>query len=240
MPSFELLLPIGAIGLYLFDSLLLLYSNESLFVRQRRGWRVVTGSDLFVAGRRLCLPNPLTPHLPQFRVQWSERDSRQELESDSEMEKFLAALRPVQYLVLVLLVLLLALPVELLGFGTGMALLVLFAAFYIVILSALIYVYVRRRDLTLSGRAFAALAVDALACAPFALNLVRKVAMRRSLVGNPLTFAQHAFDAEEFARLVEGVCQRVVDEQQGEDDQSPRWMELEAFRQRLLQLTGPR
>jgi hypothetical protein len=239
MPSFELLLPMGAIGLYLYDSLLLLYANESLFVRHRRGWSVVAGSDLFVSGRRLCLPNPLTPHLPQFRVQWSERDGRQGLESASEVERFLAALRPAQYLVLVLLVLLLALPVELLCFGTGVALLVLFAAFYVVILSALVCVYVRRRDLTLTDRAFAALAVDVLACAPFGLNLVRKVSVRRSLAGNPLVFAQHAFDAEAFANLVDLVCQRVVEEQRREDDQSPRWLELEAFRQRLLGRTGP-
>ena len=33
MPSFEVWLPLGAIGLYLFDSTLLLYSNEFLLLR---------------------------------------------------------------------------------------------------------------------------------------------------------------------------------------------------------------
>ncbi len=233
MPPFEVLLPIGAIALYLFDSVLLLYSNEVLFVRSRRRWSFVMSSPLFVSGRRLCFVNPLTPAAAQFRVRWSENDTRQEEERIEAVQEFLAVLRPLQYLVTVLLTLLLALPVELYLFGTGLELLVLMACFYGVILVALVYIYLRRKALGLSGRSFAALAFDALACAPFAINLVRKLGMQRSLAGNPIDFAQRAFAAPAFAALIGAVSGRVSEEQQREYGQTSRWQELESYRQRL-------
>ena len=66
MPAFELLLPLGAIGLYLFDSSLLLYSNELLLLHRSRGWGFTEGSALLVvkrgpnAGSRFLLDRSLT------------------------------------------------------------------------------------------------------------------------------------------------------------------------------------
>jgi hypothetical protein len=236
MPAFELLLPVGAIGLYLFDSTLLLYSNELLLLRRTRGWSFAMSSPLMLGGRRLCLLNPFTPGVPTFRVRWSEADTRQEREPREELESFCAALRPVQYLVVVLWVLLLVLPVELILLGTGTELLALMVAFYVVILAALGYIGVRRRALCVSGRSFLALSFDALACAPFAVNLVRKLALRRSLAGNPIDFAHRSFDPGSFAALIGAVCGRVSEEQQREYGQTPRWAELEAYRKKLTAL----
>jgi hypothetical protein len=236
MPPLEVLLPLGACGLYLFDSVMLFYSNELLFLQARGGrWRFSAGSSRFILfGRAVCMPNPLMPNRPQFRVRWSDRDPRADREDLAEVERFTSALRPVQYLVLTLLLLLLALPVELIWFGTGVELLALFAAFYGVILVTLGCIYARRDDLRVSGKAFAMLCVDSLACAPFAINLVRKLSMRRSLAGNPIGFARNAFNPETFAELVRAVCGRVDDEQQREDKVAPRWGELQAYREGLL------
>lgn len=239
MPSFEVGLPVGAIGLYLFDSILLLYANEVLFMRRRGRWRFAVSSSLLLTGRRLCFVNPLLPAIPQFRVRWSEGDTRQEQEQLPELSAFLAALRPLQYLVTALWLLLLALPADVLLFGTGPELLALMAAFYLVILSALGYMYVRRAPLALSTKTLAALAFDALACAPFAINLVRKLSMHRSLAGNPLDFARRAFDAETFGALIHAISGRVVEEQLREFGQTARWLELERYRQRLAQLLPP-
>jgi hypothetical protein len=233
MPAFEVLLPLGAIGLYLFDSTRLLYSNELLFLRRMRKWSFAESSSLLLAGRRLCFSNPFTPGTPQFRVRWSEADTRHEQEERGELDRFFAALRPVQYLVSALWVILLALPVEVFLFGTGVALLVLMAAFYVVTLIALGYVYARRRELRVSGRSFVALSFDSLACPPFAINLVRKLTLRRSLAGNPIEFARETFEPETFATLIRAVSLRVSEEQQREYGQTPRWSELEAYRTEL-------
>ena len=55
----------------------------------------------------------------------------------------------------------------------------------------------------------AMLAFDSLACAPFALNLVRKITLNRSLVGDPIFFAHQVLDADAFAQLVQALCHRV-------------------------------
>jgi hypothetical protein len=242
MPPFEVLLPLGAIGLYLFDSTLLLYSNELLFARRAGTWSFATSSALILGGRRVCFLNPFTPATPQFRVRWSEADIRQERESREELDAFLAALGPLQYLVIALWVLLLALPVELLLLGTGIELLALMAAFYVVIATALGYIYVRRRVLHVSGKSFLALSFDSLACAPFAINLVRKLALHRSLAGNPIDFARRTFEPATFSTLIHAVCQRVSAEQQREYGQTPRWAELEAYRKELtaIESASPR
>ena len=233
MPAFEVLLPLGAIGLYLFDSTLLLYSNELMFVRRGSRWGFAESSALLVAGRRICFPNPFTPGTPQLRVRWSEVDPRQEQEEAGELERFFRALRPVQYLVIALLIIMLALPVELLVFGTGVELLLVMAAFYVVTLACLGYIFARRRELRLSGRAFAALCFDCLACAPFAINLVRKLALRRALAGNPIAFAARTFEPAAFSSLIRAVDTRVCAEQRQESGQTPRWSELESYRGRL-------
>ena len=233
MPSFEVLLPLGAIGLYLFDSTLLLYSNELLFAQRAGRWSFAMSSALLLGGRRICFTNPLTPATPQFRIRWSEADTRQEQESHEELAAFFTALRPLQYFVVVLWMLLLALPVELFFFGTGVGLLALMAAFYAVILAALAYLYARRRALRVSGRSFMALSFDCLACAPFAVNLVRKLALRRPLAGNPIDFARRTFDRQTLSALLHAVCQRVSEEQQREYGQTPKWEALEAYRKEL-------
>ncbi|MFX6230632.1 hypothetical protein ABTF44_21795, partial [Acinetobacter baumannii] len=81
--------------------------------------------------------------------------------------------------------------------------------FYAVILVALSFVYARRGDLGLSGKAFAAVAFDAITCSPFAVNLVRKLCLRRSLAGNPVLFARAHFDAVTFSSLIDAISRRV-------------------------------
>jgi hypothetical protein len=91
MTSFEVWLPVGAIGLYLFDSILWLYSNELIFQRRGGKWISAAIPAFLLAGRRVCFPNPLTPGTPQFTVRWSESDRRSEQESAAELDEFYRA-----------------------------------------------------------------------------------------------------------------------------------------------------
>jgi hypothetical protein len=233
MTSFEVWLPLGALALYLFDSTQWLYANELIFLPGGGKWRCARIPALLISGRRVYLPNPLAAAMPLFKVRWSESDQRNELEDMGQLDRFFWALRPVQHLVNTLLVILLVLPAELLLYGTGVELLVVMALFYLVILVALVFIYFRRHELRLSGRAFAALCFDALACAPFAINLVRKLALRRSLAGNPIAFATGAFEPPALAGLVDAVTARLKEDQLREDSHSPRWQVLEAYQQKL-------
>ena len=61
-----------AVFFYLYDSTVLLYSNEAVLAcDSRRRWSAATGmAGFLLAGRTLCLLNPFTPHWPSFRLRW--------------------------------------------------------------------------------------------------------------------------------------------------------------------------
>lgn len=230
--SFEVLLVLGTIGLYLFDSAMLLYTNELVFAETNGRWIFACpGSHWQLLGKNPYLPNPLTPDDLLFRVYWSASEPSEHRESQDVLQHFIRALTPLRYMVSVLLMLLLiGLPLVLFRFGTGLELLILLGAIYLIITVILVQTYRRREVLGLSGKAFAGLAFDSLACAPFALNIVRKITLQHSLVGDPISFAHKTFDADTFAKLVNSLCNRVDEEMELEDEESSRHSELEAYR----------
>jgi GB virus C genotype envelope len=103
------------------------------------------------------------------------------------LPEFLRLLRPLQYLVWALLLLLIAaLPLVSWRYGAGPHMLAVFVAYYLVLLAALLLVFLRRTQLGLSNRAFGGLMFDVCACAPFGVNLVSKLTLRRSLAVDSL------------------------------------------------------
>jgi hypothetical protein len=210
MTPVELWLPVGAIGFYLYDSMQPLWQNEVLYERAGKHWRIVADSPVRRWGRRLVLPNPLLPHRPQFRVAWSLEDKR--AADTADLSGLFAALRPIGAICQVLLwLLLLLLPVCWI-LGAGIVLLAQFALYYLLVIAALVLVFRRREALGLRNRAFWSLAFDVLACAPFAVNLVRKLSLRRGLDGDPLAFAAREFDPPTRGALARLIRQRFDEE----------------------------
>jgi len=235
------MLVLGIVGFYLFDSAMLLYVNELVFVEKNGKWgfgRPESGWQML--GKNLYVPNPLTPDYPLFRACWVVASASNEHQEDIEsLRQFLNELNPLRYLTFSLFVLLLiGMPIVLLGFGTGIALLLLLGVIYCTISVMLAQIYRQREKLGLSGKTFAKLAFDSLACAPFALNLVRKVTLRHSLAGDPICFAHQALDADVFARLVQALCHRVDEEIEFEDEASPRYGALKDFRNRIASMAS--
>jgi len=230
------MLVLGIFGFYLFDSAMLLYANELVFVEQDGKWsfgRPESGWQML--RKNLYLPNPLTPDYPLFRVCWVISSAPSEHQDDIEtLRDFINVLNPLRYMTFSLFVLLLiGLPVVILWFGTGLALLLLLGVIYCAISIMLTLIYRQREKLGLSVKSFAKLAFDSFACAPFALNLVRKITLRRSLNGDPICFAYQALDADAFAHLVQALCHRVDEEIEFEDEASPRYSALKDFKNRI-------
>jgi hypothetical protein len=219
MTPTELWLPIGAAAFYLYDSAMLLWQNELIFTRGKGwrsdGWLVDGGSALRLGARRVFLPNPLLPQRPQFQVRWVADDQRGA--STDNQETLFAALRPIGILNLLQLMVLLTLPVISWTLGAGIVLLALFALFYVFTLVALVLTWQRRTSLNLAPRAFWMLALDALACAPFAVNHTRKIAMRHGIAGDPLAFAAQHFDAATHAAAQQIVAARLQEERAQEN-----------------------
>jgi hypothetical protein len=214
MTPTELWLPLGAIAFHLYDATQALWHNEVLFERAGAQWRIRADSPVRRWGRRLVLPNLLRPQRPFFRVAWSIADTRPPV--DVNLEPFLAALRPLGVICQLLLLMLLALWPLCWILGAGITVLALFAAYYLLVALALVLVYRRRVALLLTKGAFWGLAFDVLACAPFAVNIVRKLSIRHGLVGNPVDFAVRHFDGGTRTALGRLIRARLAESQAGE------------------------
>jgi hypothetical protein len=226
----ELWLPIGAAAFYIYDSVCLLWQNELLYIWDGVRWQVRGGSTLRLAGRRVHVSNLLQPQRLQFLVRWSEADTRSVANGTAAITETYQALRVVRFIVLLLALLLLcALPLVSWLYGAGLPLL----GFYLLVVAALLAVYRARHLCALAKKSFWALAFDGLACAPFAINLVRKVSQRRGLAGNPLLFAQHYFDHAARQQVASIVTARVQEELASNRLAAERKLQLETLLQNL-------
>jgi hypothetical protein len=175
-----LLLLGGVVALYLYDSALLLYHNEIVVVSARSGCRVSGGSTFELRGRHVFLPNPLCPHRSLFRLNWPEHGQFSGAARPVPSRRVVVALSVLApWMLLLLFLFAVALPYTLLVMQSAQALLAWIATVYTAIILSLFQVYRYRKALNLSGRAVAAIALDALLCAPFALNIVRKIGLRQ-------------------------------------------------------------
>lgn len=215
MTPTELWLPLGAIAFHLYDATQALWHNEMLFERAGARWLIRADSSVRRWGRRLLLPNVFTPQRPLFRVAWSMTDTRPG--ADADLEPLCRALRPIGVICQLLLLMLLALWPLCWILGAGLTVLALFAAYYLLVIMALVLVFRRRAAFGLSTRACWALTFDVLACAPFAVNLVRRVSLHHGIAGDPVEFAARHFDSGERARFATLVRSRLTESRAGED-----------------------
>jgi len=234
MPPIEVLLPLGAVAFYLFDSSLMLYGNELALEWRAPRWRVSGGMNALLRGKRLYLPNPLRPHALLFQVRWDPASAGPEPDWYPQLEQLDRTLAPLKIVVVALAFVLLAvLPPVSWFYGAGAMLLAVFIAAYLLIGAALVMVFRRRVALGLSPRRFTGLALEALACAPFAVNLVRKISLLHSDRLHLESFASRHFDEEIRQATAAIVVARIEERLALEDPEATRGAELQAMRDRL-------
>jgi hypothetical protein len=180
-----LLLLGGVVAFYLYDSALLLYHNEIVLVGRRNGCRVSGGSTFELRGKHVFLPNPFFPHRPLFRLSWPQYGEFSGGAHNVQSRRLTVALSAIApWMILLLFLFAIALPYTLFVSQSIEALLVWIVAVYTAIIFTLLHVYRHRKALNLSRRAVASIALDALLCAPFALNIVRKIGLRQHFDGD--------------------------------------------------------
>jgi hypothetical protein len=166
----------AAVGLYFYDSVLLLYCNQGILIPVgKRGWLVSFGSSNFrILGKDVFIPNPLLPHRALFRLSWQFDGCSLGVEEDwASYRKALLPMVPMVWCMAAALFLFLPL-----GFFTTLGNSMLISAvvlLYFSIIAALAWVWTKRKTFKLSGKRFAALAFESLVCSPFALNIIRTV-----------------------------------------------------------------
>lgn len=236
LPQAEVLLMLLAAGLYLYDSALLLHINEGMLTPGRGGaWRVRFGSSqLTFRGKELYVPSPFLPHRPEFRLLWGTRSAAMEAHAVwRARRKLFKPLAPLVWAMACALFVLL--PLGLFSMAGDWILLLALAMLYLGTAGALLWLGAKRSELGLSRRQFGALTFELLACPPFAVNVIRRVAVEMALDSDLLSVARalqapadwHASRGEFIARLDEQI--------DSEEENSERIALLRQSRQKLIE-----
>jgi hypothetical protein len=231
--SVEALLAIGAVGIYLLDSAMLLSANE--FVLERRGnrWHLLQPMRLELATRRLVLPNPFTPFRAQLRLHW-RREQPQAQKSDVAPQ---AAADKIGVGTLPLLAVLIPGGVWIaLSMPNPMVTLGWMALGYLATLSLLGLLYWHRRSVPLTARERWVLALEVLLCIPLALNLVRKVSQSHAKFLDPVRFAAQELDVSDRTKLRTEIEATILDTLRCLEPGSPDYSTLDGLRAELAEL----
>ncbi|MDR2452554.1 MAG: hypothetical protein LBE85_12510 [Candidatus Accumulibacter sp.] len=235
----ELLLMLAIAGLYLYDSALLLYCNEAVLIPAGKdGWTVGFGSERFgAAGRELYVPNPFLLHRPLFRLSWKFENDGEVCAPSPLPRGAFSRLAPLPWIMAAALFVLFPL-----GFFTRLgdsillpALILLFSS----ILTALAWLWRHRTEFDLSGGRFAGLAFESIVCPPFALNLIRHVALAMPIHEDLVSAARRLQEASAWEQTRERLILRLVNEIELTEPGSARYELLEKRRQSLLGECAP-
>jgi len=233
--SYEIELLGLAVIFYLYDSSLLLYSNEGILtIDGARRWSAPPGwAGLILAGRRLCMLNPFTPHHPAFRLRWNF-DTLEPAIVDmswSARAQELKALAPLTLTAGVALFVLL--PVGLLSPLGALFVVPAVILLYASIGTALFQLH-RRKMLASAGRKrFIGFAFECLACPPFGVNMIRRLGLAERIM-EPLPLAgARLLVGERWRGLRDQCILRLDDALQVAADNPNELRALEAQRERL-------
>lgn len=199
----------GIAGLYLYDSALLLFHNEIVLEVRRDGYHVSGGMAMEFRHRRLFLPNPLCPQRSLTRMAWRVDDPAEQTAQRLHGQRVrlaLSMIAPWTWLLLGLFFV--GLPATL-WLGREQLLLGWLVLTYFAILVMLGRIWRYRKALNLTGRAVAALAFDGLLCAPFAINMVRKLSLRQPHRANLRAVAEGVLSPAENAALCKILRDRI-------------------------------
>jgi len=206
-PSMEVLLVGAIVALYLQDAALLLHYDEVALTRTSRGWRASTGG-IEARDRRLFVPDFFRPTQPLFRSSWLGAPP-----GDSPATRtfhFVEALsvfaRPLRLLWLCLFV---VLPLLLWRRPDPTWLLSLTLMVYGITAWLCVRAWQFRRVLELGERQVLSLAFELLCCPPHALNVVRRLSLRRGLNEDAVDAVRRLLPAGSAARAGEQMAQRL-------------------------------
>lgn len=225
-----------ALGLYLYDSAVLLHINEAVITPRRGGgWRLRFGARHFTfRGRELYLPSPFLPHRPGFRLLWAPRPGSMDAPATWEARRRL--FRPVVPLVWSMAcALFVLLPLGLYSVLGDWALLLAIAMLYAGIAGALLWLGIKRNELGLTARRLGILAFELLACPPFAVNVVRRVAVEMPLEADLARAARELQRPQDWNAARSELIARLDEQIEAEDEDSEHGALLRQSRHRLVE-----
>jgi hypothetical protein len=239
--NYEWLLVVVVAGLYLKDSTLLLQPDEAVLLPVR-GKRWIAGFGLLnwkLLGKEPYLANPFAPQRPIFKLSWRmDREPVQHASSDggqfppSTLLQALGWLEPfvwVSWLAIFVLI-----PAGLFTtLGTHLALAAIIVL-YLNIFTALVVVYCLRDRLGLGRKQLGALAFEVVACAPYSINLIRRISVGTKIEEDFTSAMARLLHADERREAMRQCLLRVDEQISAEPEDSPKAIAMQKCRARFV------
>jgi len=222
----------GVVGMYVYDAALLLFHNEVVFFERPDGsWSFSAGSEFELAGRHVYIPALLAPHRAVLRLRWSSLQAMSGPTPLRGLRAWRIGVAASALPVMVVAMVFAALPVVLLG--SVLALLGWMIVLYAAIVYAVLRVWRLRKVTGIGGKEFTGIASDALLCAPYSLDLVRKQGLRGADRFDLVSTAHRLLDASERARLADTIRARLQRQMDIEETGSERYAQLTTYLQHI-------
>ena len=234
--SFEALLIVGIFFFYIYDSVILVSSNQLFFIKSLGRWSVSFPSDRWrIMGKMLHIPNPATPYNLLFIASLDEPSGTSRIKS-KEMTSLMANVNYIQiFVMLLMLLMLIVFPLVTYNHGLGSTALIILMLIYLTIIVMICYLYIKKEFYGLSNTNFTALAFESIACPPFALNILRKLSLKCPFQQDPIKFAVKNLDVASFKTFKEQLAESLAEQLEWEVEEcSPRSLYLGKYRKKLM------
>ena len=190
--SYETLLILGIYVFYIYDSALLVSSNQVIFSEGFGFWSFSFPSGRLSFLRKLIyLPNLLLPFSALFIQSWPSKSNQITKPNIKKIQNFLRLLLPLRLMVMMAsCLLLIVLPVMILNHVSTLFLLANVGLIYVLNLFMVIYICIKKVNFGLTNKDLFEIAFDCMACPSFAINAVRKVSLKQYFYNSPLVHAE--------------------------------------------------
>lgn len=218
----------GVVGMYLYDAVLLLFHNEVVFYERRDGrWSFSIGSDFELGGRHVYVPPLFSPTSALLRLRWSTRAAPGRTVALRGLRAWRVATRAMVPRTLAVVIFFAAMPAALQS--NGLVLITWFVALYASIVLAVLKLWRLRKVSGLARKDALGISSDALLCAPFAIDILRKQGLKVADRFDVVDVAHALLDADERRRLAEAIRSRLQRQMDLEDPESERHAMLRGY-----------
>ncbi|UUM28420.1 otopetrin domain-containing protein [Acinetobacter colistiniresistens] len=235
----ELLLTIGIVGFYIYDSASLYFYNE---FNLHKGMRSRFKSELIsrqinVLHKYLFIPNLLLSHQLLFKCAWKIKDPEPSIHAHDllHIKNISQILKPLQGInILIFILTIIVLPLLMIFKANYLAVAIILVLIYSLNLISILVVMIKRKRLQLSNFKIMQLLLDALLCPPFALNLLRKISLNYQAKTDGILLAAQILDLQQYQRLLDNILLDIQALKMASNEQNITQLELRE--QQLLQL----
>ena len=236
---FDILIVIGIVGFYIYDSAHLYFYNEFNITK---GIRPIFNFQhiskmLNFFNKYLVIPNLFLSHQLIFKCAWKIKNisSPTHLDSEGNIKIISKTLQPLQFLNILLFWLTIGILPILIIFKFGyIALTITLSLIYLLNLVSIIFVIIKRKVLQLSWSKVMQLLLDILLCPPFALNLLRKISLNYNIETEGTVLAAKILNTKNYQNLLNEIVHDIQTLKTASNDKNV--IQLELREQQLLSL----